>query len=110
MTPHQKAIEAAAAQLKFAIGEAEQLEAQCKLPTPAERQAEGMKAKLAAKAGAGWRGWDDPKYRNVIGEKLKDHVSRLLDGQPQAVDVANLAMFLWWQRNKEILGPRKRNA
>jgi len=59
--------------------------------------AEGMKAKLAAKVHQGWRGWDHPQYRKVIEDKLRDHVDRLLKGQPQHIDVANLAMFLWWQ-------------
>jgi len=54
--------------------------------------------KLASKAEDGWTGWDDAECRAFIEAKLQARVVRLLEGDTsQAIDVANLAMFLWHQ-------------
>lgn len=58
--------------------------------------AEAMKAKLRQKY---WRdghtGWDNPCNRQIIVEKLQEHVRREVAGQSQEVDIANLAAMLW---------------
>ncbi len=60
-----------------------------------------MMTKLAAKALEEAEGWDLPDNRRGIANQLLEHAYRLVDGQPeQAVDVANLAMFLWWQASQ----------
>jgi hypothetical protein len=54
-----------------------------------------MKEKLIQKAEAGWSGWDCDNTAGKLEEALILHAAKLLQGQPQAIDVANLAMFLW---------------
>jgi len=55
-----------------------------------------MFEKLADKAEQGYTQWDDPSYAREIEAKLLDRAQQLADGDnSQAVDVANLAMFLW---------------
>ncbi len=58
-----------------------------------------MKAKLRLKASnacGSFRGWDDKEF--VESGRCQDammvHVSRLMRGQPEAVDVANFCMFI----------------
>ena len=61
-----------------------------------------MYEKLADKAEQGYMQWDDPLYMREIEAKLMDHAQRLVDGDgSQAMDVANLAMFLWNIRGRE---------
>jgi hypothetical protein len=62
-----------------------------------------MKKKLIQKyLRDGYTGWDDPGNRGVILEKLRDHVDRLVAGEPQEIDVANLAAMLWnFRQGKE---------
>ena len=65
------------------------------LVSMADKFARGMKQKLIDKYEEGYRGWDDPKYKEGMEESLKEHVGRLINGDRyQAVDIANLAMFL----------------
>lgn len=56
-----------------------------------------MKARLFEKASTRKTGWDDPARNDAIHQALLDTVK--LIGRPplRAVDVANYAMFLWWQ-------------
>lgn len=54
-----------------------------------------MRAKLHAKRMEGYFGWDDPTNSSVIYDMMLDHANR---GTGQEVDVANLAMMLWWHR------------
>lgn len=68
---------------------------QQRLENAVDEFAAKMKDKLLKKKRQGWRGWRDPAYREIIENKLRDHTVRLLSGDTaQAVDVANLAMFL----------------
>ena len=62
--------------------------------------AKAMKVKLMKQAELGWVGWDDDRCCGNIESALMVHVGRLMQGQPQAVDVANLAMFLWNMRGR----------
>ena len=66
--------------------------------------AQAMKAKLRRKAAEGYSGGLAIVARREIQEKLHDHI---LKGGPsldcQEVDVANLAMMLWWQRKAALL-------
>ena len=65
--------------------------------------ASAMKAKLIAKASQGFNGWDDPKNDETIMAMLWNHHERLNEGDPQEIDIANLAMMLWWHRNEPRL-------
>ena len=57
--------------------------------------AERMIAKLQAKYDEGYQGWSDSAMRSVIEQKLREHTEKLIAGDTsQAVDVANLAMFI----------------
>jgi len=84
------------------------LEAECaKLEQAVDTFAEVMKAKLVAKAAQGYFGWNDPKWLPEIKHKLIDHAAKLYLGDVliagqghQAVDVANLAMFLFYLEEK----------
>jgi hypothetical protein len=55
--------------------------------------AAAMKAKLAEKVYEGFSGWDSPQSVPAIRHLLEVHVQR---GIGQEVDIANLAMMLWW--------------
>lgn len=51
--------------------------------------------KLREKERVGYRGWDDPGMVSTLETMLREHVDALLGPDPaQAVDVANVAMFL----------------
>ncbi|MBW1779348.1 MAG: hypothetical protein JRL30_01290 [Deltaproteobacteria bacterium] len=55
-----------------------------------------MERKLLRKGRDGWSGWDDPSRKQVLEQALLDHSADTARGCPdQAVDTANLAMFLW---------------
>ena len=55
-----------------------------------------MDKKMFEKLKKGYHGWDNPRYKKVIKEKLMEHTKELIAGDNrQAVDVANLAMMLW---------------
>ena len=61
--------------------------------------ATAMTSKLLYKHEQGYRGWDDPKQIPYLEKKLVTHVGRLLDGDLyQAVDIANIAAFIWSSR------------
>jgi len=55
-----------------------------------------MKEKLTAKSNDGFSGWDDPKWLgSVCPHIMLNHAKQLYCGDlDQAVDVANLAMFI----------------
>lgn len=53
-----------------------------------------MKNKLARKHSEGSAGWDDPQNNEHTREMLLSHVTR---GKGQEIDIANLAMILWYQ-------------
>ncbi len=60
-----------------------------------------MIEKLWKKYDEGVRGWDSPDRitDNAIKILLSSHVAELnIDNTPQEVDVANLAMMLWYRR------------
>ena len=55
-----------------------------------------MRSKLAAKADAGWCGWNAMNLPDsVLEEKLFAHAARAMRDPKQWVDVANFAAFLW---------------
>lgn len=55
-----------------------------------------MEVKLHTRARQGYRGWDDPKCKHIIIDKLVQNVRRLDKGDmSQTVEIANLAAFLW---------------
>lgn len=67
--------------------------------------ASGMKRKLYQKAVEGVRGFDDEKNLRDITLRFKRASERLLAGDMnQAVDVANLAMFLKIHDRVSLLG------
>lgn len=51
-----------------------------------------MLAKLERKQREGYADWDSADLRVTMWESLKRHVDR---GPSQALDIANLAMFVW---------------
>ena len=61
-----------------------------------------MKAKMLRKMDEGYHGWDDsktfPDY--VIRNKMASHYQRLIDGNPEEVDIANFLMLLWFRRKE----------
>ena len=56
-----------------------------------------MKARLREQAIKGCRGWDDPAYYQQITEMMMEHASV---SSGQEVDAANLAMILWYLRQR----------
>lgn len=55
-----------------------------------------MKAKLHQKVNQGYKGWDIEGNEQVIIDSLVNHVRKLDKGdKSQAVDIANLAAFIW---------------
>ena len=64
---------------------------------------DAMKDKLEKKVNKGFRGWDDPLFKTQIISGLRKHILKdLKSGKTrQMVDVANLAMMLWWQEFEE---------
>ena len=72
-----------------------------KLNDVVDEFARAMKSKLNHKAIQGSHGWDDPSENDQILARLVRQVSRLdRDGSPQEIDIANLAMMLWFQRER----------
>ena len=57
--------------------------------------AEEMKRKLRKKRAQGLKGWDDPGEEQYLRDSMLHHAEELADGEDEAVDTANLAMFLW---------------
>ena len=80
-----------------------------------------MKEKLDEKRRGGLRGWDDSSYEQGLRKKLAYHCMDVLMGDPyhhmpghqesyvaaQAIDVANLAMFLYFLNKKAEPGIAK---
>lgn len=71
--------------------------------------ADEMKNKLAQKVVKGYTGWDDYKHIKVLKNKLYQHTTSVLAGEPQEIDVANLAMFIWNLRTIKELEERKKD-
>ncbi len=66
-----------------------------RLDQAADAFAARMKAKLRRKHREGFSGWECPAFQHEIRLKLLSHIVQLLAGDTkQAIDVANLAMFL----------------
>ena len=61
-----------------------------------------MLNKLHSQADKGWNGWDDKQFRNNIIGRLELATRRLINGdKEQAIDVANLAMFLHYMDDED---------
>ena len=72
------------------------LEELAKLNRTVDEFTKEMKKKLTEKASKGWHGWEDLDFIPTLKGELLSHALRVEEGQlQQAVDVANLAMFLW---------------
>lgn len=63
--------------------------------------AEEMKRKLRAKVYDGYGGWDNKRNQYILERKMMIHVGRLMKGEAQHVDVANLVAFLWYLEQKK---------
>ena len=76
------------------------LEHEClKLDHAVDGFANAMKAKLHEKAREGFYGWNESENLAEIRAKLLTHAERIVAGEDnQAVDVANLAMMVFFQR------------
>lgn len=57
-----------------------------------------MEARMIQKLQEGWRGWDDRANAQEIYTCLCVHSGAIPLAIGQETDVANFAMFLWWQR------------
>ena len=72
-----------------------------KLNHAVDRFSRCMKAKLKAKAIMSYGGWNDPNMGQGMKESLLLHSARVYAGEKrQCVDVANLAMFLFFLEGK----------
>lgn len=60
-----------------------------------DRFSDAMKARLRAKAEAGWTGWDDPESAKEIYTAMLAQGAGVPMAFGQEVDIANLAMMLW---------------
>ena len=62
-----------------------------------------MKRKLMLKMSAGLTGWDGEWFieGGRCERNLFERVHRLAHGEPQEIDIANLAMFLWHHRRQQ---------
>lgn len=76
-----------------------------KLNEAVDSFAEAMKAKLAVKAAEGFRGWDRAGFESLICSKLLTKANLVEFDRKQAVDIANLAMMLWWQSSNRRAHP-----
>lgn len=65
------------------------------LDTAVDAFAAAMKAKLHLKHDQGYAGWDDAANLDNIRYLLAVHCRRLVAGEAQEVDCANLLMMLW---------------
>ena len=73
-----------------------------KLDKAVDEFAEIMKAKLHLKVAQGYSGWNDKKHIQNIRTKLLEHSAKAFAGDNhQAVDVANLAMMLYYMELKQ---------
>lgn len=61
-----------------------------------EAFARSMREKMHIKAAKGWRGWNDPNNKVLIRNLLQEHVMKDIRTAKQMVDVANLAMMVWY--------------
>lgn len=55
-----------------------------------------MKVKLSEKAEAGWTGWDKPESSIKIWNAMLAQGAAIPLAKGQEVDIANLAMMLWF--------------
>ncbi len=67
-----------------------------KLLTLIEKFTTMMALKIYKKIRQGSRGWDSPNYKALMLKKLHRNLK-----QEDYVDVANLAMFLWYLKKQE---------
>ena len=71
-----------------------------KLDNAVDDFARAMKEKLHRKALEGFRGWDDPAMFADHRLKIMSLVDHLFTrDEPEEIDIANLAMMLWFQRD-----------
>lgn len=73
-----------------------------KLEEMVDSFAREMKQKLISKVYDGYRGWDELANKRILEKKLMQHIMLLIKGYDQHVDVANLAAFLWYLKQKEV--------
>ena len=57
-----------------------------------------MVKKLWIKQNLGYSGWNRKTMRSIIGKKLREHIKKGFKDQDNIIDIANLLMFLWHQR------------
>lgn len=55
-----------------------------------------MREKMHSKAIKGWRGWNNPDEKIYLRNTLQEHVSKDIRTAKQMVDVANIAMMIWF--------------
>lgn len=57
-----------------------------------------MKVRLEQKVRENRTGWNDPELAKAIYEDLLAHAAGVPLAAGHEIDIANFAMFLWWQR------------
>lgn len=74
----------------------------CRLHLAVDRFAIHMKEKLLRKCEQGWTGWRNPEQMGQIRARLAISYAKFINGDiKQAVDVANLTMFLAFMPQEE---------
>jgi hypothetical protein len=74
-----------------------------KLEKNVDKFAKLMKAKLKRKSKEGVFGWDTVQYtKKEVETQIAGHYLKLINGEAQAVDIANLCMF-WAFKNNDLL-------
>jgi hypothetical protein len=75
-----------------------------KIKAGVHRFADEMEQRLTAKLQQGWRGWDDPENAHEIYNAMLAHGAGVPMATGQEIDIANFAMFLWYQRTRRKQG------
>lgn len=66
--------------------------------------AQAMKNRMKEKLDEGYTGWDDPDNVGETEGRLENAVEEHLNDSPHEVNIANLAMILWYQRTQHTSG------
>jgi hypothetical protein len=68
---------------------------------------EAMQKKLLDKLDEGYAGWDEPSVfsENDLVAKFMKAVTSSKDLSKDAIDIANLAMFIWWRKKYLTVEP-----
>lgn len=63
--------------------------------------AAAMKERLEDKLDEGYTGWADTWPVDKLEKEIEQDIYRLCNGEPQEIDIACRAMFLWYRRQEK---------